>query len=312
MLHRTIPGLDKITPPVYIRSMDLDHEALLDRYALILLDSKGLSRETYRAYLGDIRDLIAFLKERQTSMPDRRMVRSYLLRLTSHYSRTSVNRKLSAIKGFFDYVVRTCGLPMNPFGHVRSLRHSMTLPKFLSHDEIFDLIDAVTDPRDRAILELLYSTGIRVGEAETMKCYDVDAHRGFILVTGKGSKQRRVPIGRRAIEALRMYLRTRGIDDPIYCTEPLFLGRRGGPLGSRGMRRVIEQWSLQAALAKRVSPHVVRHTFASHLLDAGADLRSIQEMLGHASLSTTQRYTHLNLDKLMDVYDKAHPRAKEG
>ncbi len=292
--------------------MDLDYQALLDRYALVLLDSKGLSRETCRAYLGDIRDLIVFIRERQADVPDRRTVRSYLLRLASRYNRTSVNRKLSAIKGFFDFVMRASGLPTNPFGHVRSLRHSLSLPKFLSHDEIFDLIDAVTDPRDRAILELLYSTGIRVGEAETMKCCDVDVDKGFILVMGKGSKQRRVPVGSHALDALRSYMKTRGIDDPIYCTRPLFLGRRGGPLGSRGMRRVISQWSLQAALAKQVSPHVIRHTFASHLLDAGADLRSIQEMLGHASLSTTQRYTHLNLDKLMDVYDKAHPRAKEG
>ena len=307
-----MPDLDKIAPPVYKRCMDLDYEALLDRYALVLLDNRGLSRETYRAYLGDIRDLIAFIRERHAGVPDRRTVRSYLLRLASRYSRTSVNRKLSAIRGFFNFVMRTNGLPMNPFGHIRSLKESLTLPKFLTHDEVFDLIDAVTDPRDRAILELLYSTGIRVGEAEIMKCCDVDVHRGFVLVTGKGSKQRRVPVGSRALDALRAYLRTRGIEDPIYCTEPMFLGKRGGPLGSRGMRRVIYRWSLQAALAKRVSPHVLRHTFASHLLDAGADLRSIQEMLGHASLSTTQRYTHLNLDKLMDVYDKTHPRAKEG
>lgn len=292
--------------------MELDYEALLDRYALVLLDSKGLSRETYRAYLSDISDFIVFARERQAGIPDRRTVRSYLLRLTSRYGRTSVNRKLSAIRGYFDFVMRSCGLSLNPFGHVRSLKHNLPLPKFLSHDEVFDLIDTVTDPRDRAILELLYSTGIRVGEAETMKCCDVDVHGGFILVTGKGSKQRRVPIGRRALEALVFYLGTRGIDDPIYRTEPLFLGRRGGPLGSRGMRRIICRWSLQAALARKVSPHVIRHTFATHLLDAGADLRSIQEMLGHASLSTTQRYTHLNLDKLMEVYDKAHPRAKEG
>lgn len=305
-------GLDKRPPPVYNRSMDLDYDALLDRYALVLLDGKGLSRETYRAYLVDIRDLIAFIRERQGGLPDRRAVRSYMLRLASRYSRTSVNRKLSAIRGFFDFAVRTGALAVNPFGHVRSLRSTPPLPRFLSHDEVFDLIEAVTDPRDRAILELLYSTGIRAGEAEVMKCCDVDMHAGFILVTGKGSKQRRVPVGSRAIAALQAYLAARGIGDPIYCTEPLFLGARGGPLGSRGMRRVIRLWSLQAALARRVSPHVIRHTFASHLLDAGADLRSIQEMLGHASLSTTQRYTHLNLDKLMDVYDKAHPRAREG
>jgi integrase/recombinase XerC len=132
------------------------------------------------------------------------------------------------------------------------------------------------------------------------------------MVIGKGSKQRHVPIGTRALHAIGSYLKTRGINDPIYCTGPLFLNSRGGPMRSRSIRRIISQWSLHAALAKHVSPHVIRHTFASHMLDAGADLRSIQEMLGHVSLSTTQRYTHLSVDKLMDVYDKAHPKAKEG
>ncbi len=292
--------------------MDLDYEALLNRYALVLLDNKGLSGETYRAYVGDIRHFISFITERQVSFPDRLMVRSYMLNLRTRYSRTSVNRKLSAIKGFFDFVMHSVELPMNPFGHVRSLKHREHLPQFLSHDEVFDLIDAVLDSRDRAILELLYSTGIRVGEAETMKCCDVDMQKGFIMVTGKGSKQRYVPVGERALSAISSYLGTRGINDSIYCTEPLFLNSRGNPLKSRSIRRVIYQWALQASLARHVSPHVIRHTFASHMLDAGADLRSIQEMLGHASLSTTQRYTHLSVDKLMDVYDKAHPRAKEG
>jgi integrase/recombinase XerC len=145
-----------------------------------------------------------------------------------------------------------------------------------------------------------------------MKCCDVDMHKGFIMVTGKGSKQRYVPVGGRALSAMGSYLKTRGINDPIYCTEPLFLNSRGNPMRSRSIRRVLYQWALEASLARHVSPHVIRHTFASHMLDAGADLRSIQEMLGHASLSTTQRYTHLSVDKLMDVYDKAHPRAKEG
>lgn len=292
--------------------MDLDYETLLNRYALVLLDNKGFSGETYRAYLGDIRHFITFITERKASIPDRAMVRSYMMVLRSGYSRASVNRKLSAIKGFFDYIMTSIELPMNPFGHVRSLKNKETLPRFLSHDEVFDLIDAVVKPRDRAILELLYSTGIRVGEAESMKCCDVDMQKGFIMVTGKGSKQRHVPIGVRAMNSISSYLRARGISDPIYCTQPLFLNSRGSQMRSRSIRRVIYQWSLKAALARHVSPHVIRHTFASHMLDAGADLRSIQEMLGHSSLSTTQRYTHLSVDKLMDVYDKAHPRAKEG
>ncbi|MGC9323176.1 MAG: tyrosine-type recombinase/integrase, partial [Desulfomonilia bacterium] len=134
----------------------------------------------------------------------------------------------------------------------------------------------------------------------------------FILVTGKGTKQRTVPVGKRALLSIERYLKERGIEDPIYCKDPLFLNSRGKRLTSRSIRRIVSTWAEQVALSRQVSPHVIRHSFATHLLDAGADLRSIQEMLGHASLSTTQRYTHLTVDKLMDVYDKAHPRAKEG
>jgi integrase/recombinase XerC len=292
--------------------MEYDYIVLLNRYSMELLDQKGLSRETYRAYLNDIRHLTAFLKDRQVDIPDRHMVRSYMLKLHTQYTRTTINRKLSSIKGFYDFMMKQTGLAMNPFGHVRSLKKREMLPVFLSHDEMFDLIETISDLRDRAILELLYSTGIRVGEVEAMICSDVDMASGFIRVMGKGSKQRVVPVGRRALDAVSVYLKSRGINDSIYCSEPLFLNNRGDNMRSRSIRRVVYMWSLAAAVAKQVSPHVIRHTFASHMLDAGADLRSIQEMLGHASLSTTQRYTHLTVDKLMDVYDKAHPRAKEG
>ncbi len=292
--------------------MELDYETLLSRYTMELLDQRGLSGETYRAYLNDIKHLITFLIEREKNIPDRRTVRAYMLKLHSRYTRATINRKLSAMKGFFDFAIKQGGLQVNPFIHVRSLKHRESLPAFLSHDEMFDLIEKADDLRDRAILELLYSTGIRVGEAEAMRCSDVDIQSGFIRVTGKGAKQRTVPVGFRALEAVMRYLKSRGIHDPIYCSEPLFLNSRGRPMRSRSIRRVVYLWSLHACVVKNVSPHVIRHTFASHLLDAGADLRSIQEMLGHVSLSTTQRYTHLTVDKLMDVYDKAHPRAKEG
>jgi integrase/recombinase XerC len=190
--------------------MVYEFENLLSRYSMELLDQKGLSAETYRAYLNDIRHLIAFLQERSVEVPDRHMVRSYMLRLNSQYTRTSVNRKLSAIKGFFDFVMKQAGLALNPFGHVRSLKKRETLPVFLSHDEMFDLIEIITDLRDHAILELLYSTGIRVGEAEAMQCSDIDMASGFIRVTGKGSKQRMVPVGRRALGPLLYILQAEG------------------------------------------------------------------------------------------------------
>ncbi len=286
-------------------------DSFLNRYKMFLLDQKGLSQETYRAYVGDIEDLLAFLDEQGISYPDRVAVRSYMMKLHTRYTRTTINRKLSSIKGFFDFIMSQSDLDANPFSHVRSLKKHEELPKFLTPEEVIDLIEGVKEPRDRAVLELFYSTGVRVGEVESMNCMDVDKEAGFILVMGKGAKQRRIPIGPRALSAIMEYLRSRGIEDPVYCSEPLFLNSRNKRLKSRSIRRIVETWSKNMAMSRHVSPHVIRHTFATHMLDAGADLRAIQEMLGHASLSTTQHYTHLTLDKLMDVYDKSHPKAKE-
>lgn len=291
--------------------MDIILDSYLNRYKMVLLDQKGLSSETYRAYVNDIEDLLGFLNERGVSIPDRLMVRSYMMKLHTSYNRSSINRKLSSIKGFFDFILTQTDLDLNPFAHVRSLKKHEDLPKFMTPDEMIDLIEGVQDLRDRAVLELFYSTGVRVGEVEAMSCMDVDMDSGFILVTGKGSKQRRIPVGKRALSAITEYLQSRGIPDPIYCAEPLFLNSRKKRLTSRSIRRLVDRWAKSASLNRHISPHVIRHTFATHMLDAGADLRAIQEMLGHASLSTTQHYTHLTLDKLMDVYDKAHPKAKE-
>lgn len=286
-------------------------DTFVNRYQMYLMDQKGLSEETYRAYISDVDHLLAYLDKRGIEIPDRFAVRSYMLLLHNRYSRSSINRKLSSIKGFFDFVMTQSDLQVNPFSHVRSLKNQDVLPGFLTPEEIIDLIESTSDIRDRALLEILYSTGIRVGEVESMNCMDIDLKSGFILVTGKGSKQRRVPVGKRALASIMRYLESRGIEDPIYCREPLFLNSRGRRLTTRSIRRVVYKWSASVAISRHVSPHVIRHTFATHMLDSGADLRSIQEMLGHASLSTTQRYTHLTLDKLMDVYDKAHPKAKE-
>ncbi len=285
--------------------------ALFESYKIFLLDQKGLSEETYRAYVGDIEDLLNFLKQREIDLPDRLQVRSYMMHLHGRYAKASINRRLSAIRGFYDFVISRSELEHNPFAHIRSLKVDSDLPNFLAPEEIADLIDATADVRDRAVLELLYSAGIRVGELEKMDCCDLDRGSGFIRVMGKGSKERMVPIGRRAERAVADYLALRGIDDPIYCREPLFLNRRGGRLSARSIRQIVYNWSESVLPSRHVSPHVIRHTFATHMLDGGADLRSIQALLGHSSLSTTQRYTHVTLDKLMEVYDKSHPKAKE-
>jgi len=286
-----------------------DFYPLFEHYKMHLLNLKGLSRETYRAYINDIKGMLEFFNERGSL--DKMAVRSYMMRLHSHFKLNSINRKISAIKGFFDYSVKNGVLMQNPFAHVRSLKRKDELPSFLSPDEAADLIDSSDDIRDHAILELMYSTGMRVGELESANCSDIDHHSGFIRVMGKGSKQRIVPVGEKALKAIDAYLKSRGIKDALYSDEPMFLNKRGARLGSRSIRKIIYESSTQVAITRHISPHSIRHSFASHMLDAGADLRSIQEMLGHSSLSTTQRYTHLGIDKLMEVYDKAHPRAKE-
>ncbi len=278
---------------------------------MYVLDQRGLSKETYRAYMNDIQHMISFMNKRNIDVPDRYAVRSYMLHMYTRYKKSSINRKLSAIKDFFDYVVSHSELEVNPFSHVRSLKNEKGLPMFLTPDEMRDLIEATNQPRDRAILELLYSAGMRVGEMESLSCSDIDLDAGFVRVMGKGSKQRIVPVGSHAITALKAYFSVREIDDPIYCNEPAFLNSKKGKLTSRSIRRIVYKWSTAVAISRHISPHVIRHTFATHMLDAGADLRSIQEMLGHVSLSTTQRYTHVTVDRLMAVYDKAHPRARE-
>jgi integrase/recombinase XerC len=193
------------------------------------------------------------------------------------------------------------------------------LPSFLPVDEVFSLVEApdkstTWGARDRAMLETLYSCGIRVSELVGLSDGDVDFSLGVLKVFGKGGKERVVPIGEKALQALRAYLPQR---DEVLARKkqkgphaPLFINTRGQRLTSRSVARVLQKHVLRSGLLRKVSPHALRHSFATHLLDAGADLRAIQEMLGHVSLSTTQRYTHVSMDKLMEVYDKAHPRAK--
>ncbi len=289
--------------------MHPDYEGLLNRYSLVLLDTKGLSRETYRAYMGDLRDLVAFIRERGDDIPDRRSVRAYLLRLASRYDRASVNRKLSAIKGFFDYLLRQGCCSVNPFGHVRSLRHREHLPKFLTESETVKLIessatDKVLGMRDRAILETFYSTGIRISELVGLNLDDVDFFSGIVKVRGKGKKERMVPIGEQAISALREYLSKRKGE-----SNALFLNPRLRRISDRGVRFVFRKYIKAANLGQGVSPHTLRHSFATHLLNRGADLRTVQELLGHANLGTTQIYTHLTTERLKSVFTKAHPRA---
>jgi integrase/recombinase XerC len=209
-------------------------------------------------------------------------------------------------------------LTANPAQGVRTPKVPKTLPRHLRPGEVENLIEAPEgdEPlvrRDRAILEMLYAAGLRVSELVGLDWPDVDLSARMVRVMGKGSKERMVPFGRPAAAALRQWLeRWETVRDPADSGEPVFLNRRGTRLSDRDVRRVIDRWVDAAAVARGVHPHTLRHTFATHLLEGGADLRAIQELLGHSSLSTTQKYTHLEVDRLLAVYRDAHPRARRG
>jgi integrase/recombinase XerC len=223
--------------------------------------------------------------------------------------KSSIARKISTLRSFFRYLVREQLATSNPAKSVSTPKVEKPLPTTLTVDEAFRLMDSPTEKeglRDRAILELLYSSGIRVGELVGLNVNHLDLDLCIVKVMGKGRKERIVPVGMKAIEALKAYLEERG---GLEGEEALFVNLRGGRLTARSVHRLVKKYTRRSGIFRKVSPHSLRHTFATHLLDAGADIREIQEMLGHASLSTTQRYIHLSLGKLMEVYDKAHPRS---
>ena len=244
---------------------------------------------------------------------DRIVLRRYLAQLHKKNRKSTIARKLSAIRTFFRYLVREGLLAANPGDLVSTPRQEKYLPTTLSVDETFTLIDSINKPdrlslRDRAILELLYSCGLRISELTGLDVGGVDFGQELVRVIGKGDKERIVPVGQHALNALRSYLEERGVPGD---QEPMFLNRLGGRLTPRSIHRHLKKHLLLAGLLKNATPHALRHSFATHLLDGGADLRAIQELLGHASLSTTQKYTQVSVDHLTSVYDKAHPRSKK-
>ena len=312
-------------------------EALVVRYLEHLADERGLSGHTVRGYGADLERFVAFLARDFLGRPaeslapadvDRLAVRSFVAaRARSGLARTSQGRALSAVKGLFRFAVREGVLTASPARGVRTPKAPKTLPRHLRPGEIESLIEAAGDPaangpasealrlRDRAILELLYATGLRVGELVSLDWPDLDLSARVLRTLGKGGKERMVPFGREAEAALRAWLaRWNEVREEAGAAapddEPVFLNHRGGRLTDRSVRRLVDRAVAVASLAQGVHPHTLRHTFATHLLEAGADLRSIQELLGHASLSTTQRNTHLDIDRLLNVYRESHPKAK--
>ena len=278
---------------------------------------KNLSVHTVRNYLSDLSQFVECLKSvlEKDSLSiedfhniDHLMIRAFLAKLCDKgLNKSSVARKISAIRTFFNYLCRELGWVNNPGKMVSTPRRAGNLPRFLSVDEADRLLNApsgvdVMTLRDRAILETFYSAGIRIGEIVAVNIEDLNFMDGLLRVKGKGRKERIVPIGSKAVAAIREYLKNSPLPGA-----PLFLNRFGKRITTRSVHRIVEKYKKLSGLWD-MTPHSIRHSFATHMLEGGADLRSVQEMLGHTSLSTTQRYTHVSMDKLMEVYDKAHPR----
>jgi len=283
-----------------------------------LKNEKNVSLHTERSYLSDLEQFADFLDGKDLAGIDHQTLRKFIGHLIKiETKKSSISRKLSAIRSFFKYLNREEILTGNPARLVNTPRREKRLPAVLTVDDTQRLMDAPGKTirndsnaifRDKAVLETLYSTGIRASELIGMNHDDIDRHDRLVRIRGKGRKERVVPIGQKALDAIDSYLKNRRQrTDPA----PIFTGPSGKRLTARTVQRILENYRKSLGLAQKASPHTLRHSFATHLLESGADLRAIQELLGHASLSTTQRYTHLNLDSLMETYDKTHPRARK-
>ncbi len=288
------------------------------RFQDFLDRSKGASPHTIRAYLADLRELEAYLEQQGVDLTGatHAHLRGHLGVLAVDRAASSRARKLASLKAFYKFLTRSGVLAVNPAARVKTPKLPARLPKVLPVDEVFALLsappeDTVLGLRDRAILEVLYGGGLRVAELCGLAVGDLDRAGRVVRVLGKGSKERLCPLNAQALAAVDRYLDRRPslAEKPGAAPEALFLNHRGGRLTARSIARHLDRYVIQLALARKVSPHALRHSFATHLLGGGADVRSIQELLGHASLSTTQRYTHVSWESLQAVYDKAHPRA---
>lgn len=284
---------------------------------------KGYSQHTVTGYGRDLSEFAASLDDDlDVACIGAVHVRRFVVSLHGNNSAATVARKLSTLRTFFKFLLREKCIVNDPIVGIAGPKVSKYLPVFLTVDEVFALLEAPS-PKDRfmlrdcAMLELLYSTGMRVAELVSRDILNLDFESEMLRVRGKGNKERLVPVGRPALEAIRAWLplreqlitdrarRGRNVE-----RDALFLNGRGSRLTTRSVERLVKSYGERAGIPQSVTPHALRHSFATHLLEMGADLRSVQELLGHASLSTTQRYTHLTLDHLTEVYDKAHPNAK--
>ena len=281
-----------------------------------LKTEKGYSEHTLKNYAIDLREFFRFLGAKTLETVTYLEVRAYLAVLKDkNFSKSSMARKLASIRSCFKYLAREKVIQHNPAAGIQTPKRDKKLPDFLNQEEMANLLDAPTsssweEKRDKSILELLYSSGLRVSELVGLNHGDVDLTSGTLRVRGKGKKERMVPVGSVAAQAMKNYFAIKPPRDAGDSLEnSVFKNRLGGRLTDRSVRRMILKYTRRIALARDVSPHMLRHSFATHMLDRGADLRSVQELLGHENLSTTQIYTHVTTKRLKEAYAAAHPRA---
>jgi integrase/recombinase XerC len=287
-------------------------DALLDAFITHLKVERRLSPHTLEAYARDIRGLLELTGAQPLSQIEPHQARRILAQLHARgLNGKSLARMLSAWRSFFRYLARDHGYTRNPFQGIRAPKWAKALPKALSPDEAAKLLAFAPDDaaalRDRAMFELCYSSGLRLSELTGLRLQDLDLAAETVRVHGKGGKTRIVPVGRLALEALRAWLAAR----PALGSELVFVGRTGGPIDPRTVQRRLRARALAQGISQAVHPHMLRHSFASHVLQSSGDLRAVQEMLGHASISSTQIYTHLDFQHLAQIYDAAHPRARK-
>ncbi|MBE0460703.1 MAG: tyrosine recombinase XerC [Candidatus Aminicenantes bacterium] len=290
----------------------------IEQFLSFLTHEKNASKHTIASYRRDLYQLAEYLGKRKITLKDvdNVVLRGFLATLYEKLNKKStVARKLAAIRSFFQFCLRKKILDDNPAKVVSTPKQEKHMPSFMSEDEMSMFLDLPQskkplDLRDKAILELLYATGIRVSELVGIDLEDINFQEKLIRVKGKGKKERLVPFGKKAEESMRIYLQSRYIiHDGEINQEALFLNYKGQRITSRSIERIVDKYIQHSALHRKISPHSLRHSFASHLLSRGADLRVIQELLGHESLATTQKYTHLDLKRLLEVYKKSHPRS---